>query len=73
MSLLGENPEIFILKIIQNHENSILNDFQFGFRRSFSTTHVPMALADNVSLGFKNRNATIVTSLDIEKTFDSVC
>lgn len=74
LSSVSKLFEIFILQSINDHveESQVLREFQFGFRRSTSTTHALMTLTNRVTEGMNDRSVTIAASLDFAKAFDTV-
>lgn len=74
LSNIGKLLETYLLDIINDHleKNSILKDFQFGFRKNLSTSHALVTLSNKIATGLNNRSATLAVSLDFEKAFDTV-
>lgn len=52
--------------------NKEIPDMQFGFKRGHSTEHALLKIHNEVTKGLRNRQATVMCSLDIKKAFDSV-
>ena len=48
----------------------IQNDFQNGFRSSWSTADLPAVVSDRIARAFNRSGATRVVALDISKAFD---
>jgi len=52
--------------------NNILYEYQFGFRKNYSTSHAMMEVMDNIYQNWDNHELTIGIFLDLQKAFDTV-
>jgi len=52
--------------------NNILYEYQFGFRKNYSTSHAVMKVMDNIYQNWDNHELTIEIFLDLQKAFDTV-
>ena len=52
--------------------NNILYEYQFGFRKNYSTSHAVMEVMDNIYQNWDNHELTIGIFLDLQKAFDTV-
>lgn len=53
--------------------NSMLSQYQFGFRKMHSTTHALIALTDFAYDALDNNLICLIVSLDIRKAYDMAC
>ncbi|GFX50266.1 RNA-directed DNA polymerase from mobile element jockey [Trichonephila clavipes] len=74
LSSIGKIFEKIILTRIQEHtdNNSLIPDFQHGFRSETSTNHQLLRLTNRVINEFNNGDTTEGAFLDVEKAFDRV-
>ncbi|GFY31950.1 RNA-directed DNA polymerase from mobile element jockey [Trichonephila clavipes] len=75
ISLISSIAKIFekiLLSRIQQHatDNSIIPDFQHGFRKETSTCHQLLRVANKIIHGFNHSKTTGGLFLDVEKAFD---
>lgn len=59
------------LNLIVSRKELLINE-QYGFRKGHSTAHQLLRLKNQISQGFKNKLATGLVLLDVEKAFDAV-
>ena len=52
--------------------NNILYEYQFGFRKNYSTSHAVMEVMDNIYQNWDNRELIIEISLFLQKAFETV-
>ena len=52
--------------------NDILFEYQFGFRKNYSTSQAVMEVLDNIYQSCDNSETTIGIYLDLQKAFDTV-
>jgi len=52
--------------------NNILYEYQFGFRKNYSTSHAVMQVMDNIYQNWGNHELTIGIYLDLQKAYDTV-
>jgi Reverse transcriptase (RNA-dependent DNA polymerase) len=77
ISLLNSLSKI-MEKIVYNRltcfleENSIISNFQFGFRKAHSTLHPLIQFTNAVSKALDEKNHTIAIFCDLRKAFDTV-
>ena len=53
-------------------QNSILHQYQFGFRKNHSTIMALIELTDSLYLHIDNRDSIIGMYFDLQKAFDTV-
>ena len=53
-------------------EHNILYKFQFGFRKSHSTSHTIISMVEKVNNALDSGNILIGVFLDLKKAFDTV-
>ncbi|XP_035702821.1 uncharacterized protein LOC118434132 [Folsomia candida] len=53
--------------------NTLLSEFQFGFRKFHSTTHALIAVTDFVYKAWENDQVCIMVALDVAKAYDKAC
>ena len=53
-------------------EHNILYKFQFGFRKSHSTSHAIISMVEKVNNALDSGNILIGVFLDLKKAFDTV-
>jgi hypothetical protein len=53
-------------------KNSILYQYQFGFRKNYSTTLALIEVIDNLIQNLENGNMSVGIYLDLQKAFDTV-
>ncbi|GFU54914.1 RNA-directed DNA polymerase from mobile element jockey [Trichonephila clavipes] len=72
ISSIAKIYEKILLSRIEQHttDNSIILDFQHGFRKETSTCHQLLRVANNVIHGFNHSKTTEGLFLDVEKAFD---
>ena len=59
-------------KQITMHSNKILYKYQFVFRKSYSTNHAIISLAEKVNNSMDSGKISIGVFLDLRKAFDTV-
>ena len=52
--------------------NNILHEFQFGFRKNYSTSQAVIEVLDNIYQSCDNCETTMEIYLDLQKAFDTV-
>jgi hypothetical protein len=52
--------------------NNLIYDFQFGFRKKFSTDHALLSITEQIKNNFQNKNFSCGVFVDLEKAFDTV-
>ena len=52
--------------------NKILYEYQFGFRKNYSTSQAVMEVADSIFQSWDNHEITMAIFLDLQKAFDMV-
>jgi hypothetical protein len=74
LNTIGKIMEKLLLKRIDSHttSNSIIIDAQFGFRKSFSTTHQLKRVVNQLKENKTQRKSTGAIFMDIEKAFDCI-
>ncbi|GFX77465.1 probable RNA-directed DNA polymerase from transposon X-element [Trichonephila clavipes] len=72
LSCLGKIYEKIILTRIIDHcdRNSIIPDFQHGFRKETSTQHQLLRVTNKIINGFNTKSYTVGIFLDVKKAFD---
>ena len=53
-------------------DNNILYEYQFGFRRNYSTTLALIDVIDNIYCSLDNDDTVVGIFLDLQKAFDTV-
>jgi len=53
-------------------DNNILYEYQFGFRRNYSTTLALIDVIDNIYCSLDNDDTAVGIFLDLQKAFDTV-
>ena len=77
ISLLSNLSKIFE-RIMYNRlegyleSNNLIYDFQFGFRKKFSTDHALLSITEQIKNNFQNKNFSYGVFVDLEKAFDTV-
>lgn len=74
LSVLSKVIEKIILINLTQHldDENVLQNEQFGFRTSHSTTHALTRIVELITKGFNRKETTIGVFLDTEKAFDKV-
>ncbi|GFW31408.1 probable RNA-directed DNA polymerase from transposon X-element [Trichonephila clavipes] len=72
LSCLGKIYEKIILTRIIDHcdRNTIIPDFQHGFRKETSTQHQLLRVTNKIINGFNTKSYTVGIFLDVKKAFD---
>jgi len=52
--------------------NNILHEYQFGFRKNYSTSQAVIEVLDNIYQSCDNSETTMEIYLDLQKAFDTV-
>ena len=52
--------------------NKLIYDYQFGFRKSFSTEHALMSITEQIKANFHKQFFSCGVFVDLEKAFDTV-
>ena len=52
--------------------NKILYEYQFGFRKNYSTSQAVMEVVDSIYQSWDNHEITMGIFLDLQKAFDTV-
>ena len=53
-------------------DNNILYEYQFGFRRNYSTTSALIDVIDNIYCSLDNDDTVVGILVDLQKAFDTV-
>lgn len=74
LSALSKVVEKIILIHLTQHldDQHVIQDEQFGFRTSHSTTHALTRIVELITKGFNRKETTVGVFLDTEKAFDKV-
>ena len=77
ISLLSNVEKIFEKIIYKRtysflNRNNVLYNYQFGFRRSFSTSHALMSISQSIYDALDKGNFACALFIDLEKAFDTV-
>jgi hypothetical protein len=73
LSTIGKLFEKVIMKIVRRHieQRGLLNESEFGFHASHSSTLQSMRLTDHITKNFNINMSMAAVFLDIEEAFDS--
>ncbi len=63
---------MYIRLINYLEQNDVLYDYQFGFRKHFSTNHALIGLVDKISKALDKGDLLVGVFLDLSKAFDTV-
>lgn len=75
LSNLGKILERVICNKMDNHINNsfdVIPEYQFGFKKSHSTTHALIKVHNDITINLRKKKCTVACCLDVEKAFDSV-
>lgn len=74
LPVLAKLFEKIVYKQVIGHltSNSLIPEQQFGFRPSYTTTHLELCMKDDIKNNIRTHLDTAIVCLDIQKAFDTV-